>query len=463
MIRYLIISLSLLLGHIPQVSAQEETWVPGAPMPTARESVAACTVDGFIYAIGGFPGGSDRGLTTNERYDPASNTWTTQAPMPTGRRMPVANSVDGKCYLIGGRLTDGPRALDVVEEYDPQNNSWRTRASMPTARFGHSSAVIDDIIYVAGGVSDSSPRGALEAYDPATDSWTTLASMPAPRALSGMAALDGKVYVMGGTIDGISGHYNRLDIYDPVSNTWSAGANMPTIRFSLSAQAVNGRVYAIGGADGPGAVNEVTAYHPQSDTWSTVSPMITRRARFATAALGDLIYAIGGTTSFGDPHVGMNLMEYYTAAGFQPDFVINSGLNDAWYNPLTAGQGLLISVFPEVKQVFLAWFTYDTVRPPETVQATLGESGHRWLTAQGSYSGDTASLVVFVTKGGEFDAAEPTPITDPQGIGVMTIEFADCKQGLVTYELTSPMVSGVIPIQRIALSNVALCENLANR
>ena len=68
-------------------------------------------------------------------------------------------------------------------------------------------------------------------------------------------------------------------------------------------------------------------------------------------------------------------------------FEINAGLNDAWLNSATSGQGFLITVFPERKEMFLAWFTYDTERPPEDVTALLGEPGHRWLTAQGPYDG----------------------------------------------------------------------------
>jgi len=144
------------------------------------------------------------------------------------------------------------------------------------------------------------------------------------------------------------------------------------------------------------------------------------------------------------------------------NFQINSGLNDAWYNPATEGQGFLISVFPEIKQMFLAWFTYDTERPPEDVTAFLGEPGHRWLTAQGPYDGDTANFIIFVTEGGIFDAAEPVAETDPAGDGTMTIEFADCKEGLVKYQITSLGISGEIPIQRITPDNVPLCEALAN-
>jgi len=142
---------------------------------------------------------------------------------------------------------------------------------------------------------------------------------------------------------------------------------------------------------------------------------------------------------------------------------INPGLNDAWYNPATNGQGFLITAFPDRKEMFLAWFTFDTERPPGDVGALLGEPGHRWLTAQGPYIGDTANLTIFVTEGGVFDAAEPETITDPAGDGTMTIEFADCSNGLVSYEITSLGISGEIPIQRIAPDNISLCETLSGQ
>jgi hypothetical protein len=147
-----------------------------------------------------------------------------------------------------------------------------------------------------------------------------------------------------------------------------------------------------------------------------------------------------------------------------PDWVfdINAGLNDAWYNPMTIGQGFLITVFPDREQMFVAWFTFDTERPAEDVSAQLGEPGHRWLTAQGPYEGNTANLTIYLTEGGVFDSPVPPVTIDPAGYGTMTIEFTDCTEGLVHYEITSLGISGDIPIQRIALDNVALCEAFTN-
>ena len=75
--------------------------------------------------------------------------------------------------------------------------------------------------------------------------------------------------------------------------------------------------------------------------------------------------------------------------------------------------------------------------------------------------GDTANLTIYVTEGGVFDKGSPAPVTDQAGNGTITIEFADCTEGLVRYEITSLGISGEIPIERIAHDNVPLCEMLA--
>ncbi|MFC1796141.1 formylglycine-generating enzyme family protein [Pseudomonadota bacterium] len=144
-------------------------------------------------------------------------------------------------------------------------------------------------------------------------------------------------------------------------------------------------------------------------------------------------------------------------------FQITNGLNDAWFNLATNGQGLLITVFGDIKTMFLAWFTYDTERPPEDVTAFLGEPGHRWLTAQGLYEGDTANLTIYMTEGGVFDSPTPVTETDLDGDGTMTIQFADCNAGLVTYHIESLDISGSFPIERLALDNVPLCETLSGQ
>jgi hypothetical protein len=139
---------------------------------------------------------------------------------------------------------------------------------------------------------------------------------------------------------------------------------------------------------------------------------------------------------------------------------INPGLNDAWFDPATDGQGFFINVFDETGVIFLSWFTFDTERPPGSVDAVVGEPGHRWLTALGEFNGATATLDVTNTTGGLFDRGEPRPVND-NDYGTITLSFEDCATGLVEYDLPGPGVSGSIPIQRVVQDNVALCEALS--
>jgi hypothetical protein len=137
-------------------------------------------------------------------------------------------------------------------------------------------------------------------------------------------------------------------------------------------------------------------------------------------------------------------------------FNINAGLNGSWYNPATSGQGFYIEVLPDLGLVSLAWFTYDTERPDESVPSNLGGAGQRWLTALGSYAGDTAVLDIEITKGGIFDQSPPLTASDLNG--TIIFKFNDCKTGTLTYDIPQIGRQNTIPVQRIAFDNVALCQ-----
>jgi cyclophilin family peptidyl-prolyl cis-trans isomerase len=144
------------------------------------------------------------------------------------------------------------------------------------------------------------------------------------------------------------------------------------------------------------------------------------------------------------------------------NFVMNPGLNDAWFNPITEGQGFFITVFPNLNFVSLAWFTYDTDLPAEGETANLGSPGHRWLTAIGPIEGDTAVLNIDIATGGLFDTATEVEHTDPPGSeGTITLTFSDCNSGLVEYDIPSIDRQGSVPIERVAGDNITLCETLA--
>ncbi|MCH8058057.1 MAG: hypothetical protein IIB78_09330 [Proteobacteria bacterium] len=139
-------------------------------------------------------------------------------------------------------------------------------------------------------------------------------------------------------------------------------------------------------------------------------------------------------------------------------FLINAAISDAWFFPDTAGQGFFIIVWEDSKLVFLAWFTYDTERPPEDVTAILGEPGHRWITALGPFEGDTALLDIFLSSGMILDSAEPPVTTEQLEGATIEIVWSSCDEGILKYDIPSLGLSGEIPIQRIVDDNVAACE-----
>lgn len=138
-------------------------------------------------------------------------------------------------------------------------------------------------------------------------------------------------------------------------------------------------------------------------------------------------------------------------------FVLNAGLNDAWFNKATDGQGFFITVFPDLNLILLAWFTYDTELPAAGATANLGDPGHRWLTAIGSIAGDMAELTVEFASGGIFDTGGVVSRVED---GSITLEFNNCNEGTATYTIPSINAQGTVPIQRVAKDNVTLCRAL---
>ena len=142
---------------------------------------------------------------------------------------------------------------------------------------------------------------------------------------------------------------------------------------------------------------------------------------------------------------------------------LNAGLNGAWFNPETPGQGILVDVFTERRQLFVAWFTFDLERPSGGTGPMIGDDGHRWLTALGHYAEEDSaiSLEIENTRNGVFDSAEP-PVIQDAGYGSIELEFSDCLNGTMTYDIPAGPVSGVIPITRIANDHLGLCARLGS-
>ncbi len=169
----------------------------------------------------------------------------------------------------------------------------------------------------------------------------------------------------------------------------------------------------------------------------------------------DVAVHASGTVAVAD--TGNNRIRLFAT---EASFRVNPGLNDAWYDPATAGQGFFFTLYPDRGEVFVSNFTYDSERPPEDVTANLGDPGHRWLTAYGAVEGTSANLAVTLTADGLFDSSTP-PVNNTTPYGSYEIEFLGCDRIRLSYDLPAIPQRDTLLLERVTKDNVPLCEALS--
>ena len=268
-------------------------WTTRTPAPsTSCQGPAVCSLNGFVYLIGG-SNGSGTYFTTNQRYDPAANTWVTLTAMPTARAYAAAVAAsNGKIYVFGGSTAS---ALNVVQEYDPGTNTWATKTAMPTSRMGLGAAEYNGKIYVIGGWNGSAVVNTCAEYDFTTNTWAAKTAMPTSRYQLGCAQSGGLIYAVGGWTTAPS---NIVQAYDPVSDTWTAKANMNGVRYLHGVAVLSGKIWAIGGWNG--ANSGATEYYtPSTNSWTNYTVMNQPRYQIGAAATAACVYSLAGNTGGG--------------------------------------------------------------------------------------------------------------------------------------------------------------------
>ncbi|XP_007979289.1 kelch-like protein 17 isoform X3 [Chlorocebus sabaeus] len=169
------------------------------------------------------------GAHSAERYDPLTGTWTSVAAMSTRRRYVRVATLDGNLYAVGGY--DSSSHLATVEKYEPQVNAWSSVASMLSRRSSAGVAVLEGALYVAGGNDGTSCLNSVERYSPKAGAWESVAPMNIRRSTHDLVAMDGWLYAVGGN-DG-SSSLNSIEKYNPRTNKWVAASCMFTRRSSV--------------------------------------------------------------------------------------------------------------------------------------------------------------------------------------------------------------------------------------
>jgi N-acetylneuraminic acid mutarotase len=279
------------------------TWRTRANMTTERFALAAASAAGKLYAFGGINSvsGFDAPSAAVQSYDPVANTWSTVAPLSAARSSLAAATVDGAIYVMGGSLT-GNVLTGIVERYDPSSNAWTSRAAMPAPRAFLAAGVVNGIIYAVGGETSMGIVRTVEAYDPVANVWTTKAPMPTARKSLAVGVVHGILYAVGGNgADGTA--LATVEEYNPATDTWATKTSMPNGLTTLAAAASEGVLYAMGGLAGSSSSSSVYSYDPAQNAWANKTGLPTGRSETAAAEIDGRVYVVGGKTTFNNAPV----------------------------------------------------------------------------------------------------------------------------------------------------------------
>jgi N-acetylneuraminic acid mutarotase len=273
------------------------TWAVKRPVTPWRAAMAAATINGSVYVVGGWHDFLSP-MARVDAYNVATNTWSRVPSMPRSRYYPNgASMINGKLYVSGGFNANhvGTRTFFV---YDPGTGTWTQKADVPQASCRGAQVVIGGMLYVyTGCYAKDRPGGVLFRYDPATNTWLRRAAPPTDHRGGAGAMINGKLYLVGGLTPDCGGSCetvsNTLHAYDPTSNSWTTKRTMPGHLGGFSAVALNGRLYLVGGTDDFSPIS-TQVYDPGTDTWTQKAKLPVRSWIGAAAAAGGKIVYVAG-------------------------------------------------------------------------------------------------------------------------------------------------------------------------
>jgi N-acetylneuraminic acid mutarotase len=285
-------------------------WQRLSNMPTPRSEVPVVTLDGKIYAAGGYTAGIGipvHGQAVVEVYDPPTGEWTRIADLPAARHHPMAAAAAGRVFVFGGYDANTDQPTATAWSYDPATDRWSDVAPMPGPVAAGAAVAAGDQIFVVGGV----PAGtSLFRYDPDTNTWTEHAPMPRPSEHLAGALYEGNLYAIGGRWGG--DELTKVDVYDIAADSWAAATPLQEARGGFGAVALGDRIIAVGGevAAAGDALDSVEVLDPQVGSWSFALRLPVPIHGHGVVVVDGRLYVVGGSrvgadvVNFGDVFVG---------------------------------------------------------------------------------------------------------------------------------------------------------------
>jgi N-acetylneuraminic acid mutarotase len=276
-------------------------WTAKAPLPVARNEVAAVALNDKIYVLGGSYPRQKYDVADNDEYDPATNRWRARAPMPHGLNHVGAAALNGKIYVIGGFTGSNHNGVDNgAFEYDSVADTWRALPPLASPRGSIAVAALAGKIHALGGRrNENDVVTAHEIYDPATGKWSQATPLPAGRDHMAAVVVEGKIHLVGGRFGANEDMTGLHDIYDSATNAWTSAPAVPTPRGGGAGTLFRGMIVFLGGEDDKRTYDENEGFDLRSNRWVRLAPMPTGRHGFGAAALGNYLYIASGAKGRG--------------------------------------------------------------------------------------------------------------------------------------------------------------------
>ncbi|KAA6427072.1 MAG: isoform A [Trebouxia sp. A1-2] len=227
-----------------------QSWRTAEAPHTPHLHSAVASMQDSLFVLGGRAGnGTGSELCTvemcssiptgasSEFEGPTPVEWLFTSDMTVPRTCLAAASLGGSLYAVGGQA--GRQIWDTVEAYDAQQDAWvQLRGHMHSERKYTSAGVLHGRLYVAGGMTSTRTRlASVEAYDPREGKWSLIAAMGVPRSSAGVAALADCLFAVGGNA-GDDWIHDSVEMYIPAAGRWLQRASIAFARSGLAIAAL---------------------------------------------------------------------------------------------------------------------------------------------------------------------------------------------------------------------------------
>jgi N-acetylneuraminic acid mutarotase len=167
-------------------------------LPAKRADLAAASVNGQIYLVGGFDGKSwlPSAVSTTDGMS-----FTSFAQLNPPVRYPAVAALSGKLYVIGGELSPKQADATTIQQIDLQSGAVTALSPLPVGLSHAAAAVLNNTIYVFGGRSGGHAIDTISVLNPSTGQLQAVGQLPAPRSDMGVALVGQQVFLVGGEGD----------------------------------------------------------------------------------------------------------------------------------------------------------------------------------------------------------------------------------------------------------------------